>query len=230
LGRSLLDVAPVSKLSCDVPPKFGNLLFDKRLLLGPDGILDLILCHGRNLGVLTNGARNHFLIRPAVDDALNLFPCGLTVQPLPGTMLRVARLFLDYAKYDAASTAKLADAIDDYKGASAATDAQIAARELPDAELRAVIEKKRSPRKPAKVVVERSGPRTIRHGKRLLCVDCDKPVHPADQYCIHCGFQLVDHVPRCPFCHAYVAGGDKFCIMCGNRLSGVYAGTSRVES
>jgi predicted amidophosphoribosyltransferase len=44
------------------------------------------------------------------------------------------------------------------------------------------------------------------------------PVDPADQFCIHCGRQLVDKVPRCPTCHAYVGRADNFCILCGMDL------------
>lgn len=50
------------------------------------------------------------------------------------------------------------------------------------------------------------------------CPECGKPVHSDDQFCIHCGRQLVAAVPRCAACQAYVHQSDRFCIFCGNDL------------
>ena len=50
------------------------------------------------------------------------------------------------------------------------------------------------------------------------CSACDQPVHRDDQFCIHCGKQLVESVPRCGACQAYVHPGDRFCIFCGKDL------------
>ena len=61
-------------------------------------------------------------------------------------------------------------------------------------------------------------PGVLRSGGQCLCVQCNGPVEPGDQFCIHCGRQLVDNVPRCPTCHAYVGREDNFCILCGADL------------
>ncbi|GMV96761.1 MAG: protein kinase [Phycisphaerae bacterium] len=50
------------------------------------------------------------------------------------------------------------------------------------------------------------------------CVHCNGPVESIDQFCIHCGRQLVLQVPHCPTCHAYVGRSDNFCILCGTDL------------
>lgn len=50
------------------------------------------------------------------------------------------------------------------------------------------------------------------------CPACRHPVHREDQFCIHCGRQLVAAVPRCPSCQAYVRASDHYCIFCGNDL------------
>jgi serine/threonine-protein kinase len=52
----------------------------------------------------------------------------------------------------------------------------------------------------------------------LLCPSCRSPVQRRDQFCIHCGVQLVEAVPRCAACHAYVHQTDRFCIFCGSDL------------
>lgn len=50
------------------------------------------------------------------------------------------------------------------------------------------------------------------------CPSCHRPVGGGDQFCIHCGYQLVDSVPRCRSCHAFVNRTDRFCIFCGSEL------------
>ncbi len=62
------------------------------------------------------------------------------------------------------------------------------------------------------------GPAVPRAGERILCPACHGAVNVDDQFCIHCGRQLVAHVPRCPTCHAFVARTDNFCILCGTDL------------
>ncbi len=52
----------------------------------------------------------------------------------------------------------------------------------------------------------------------LHCPSCHHGVHREDQFCIHCGFQLVESVPRCRACDAFVHAADRFCIVCGNDL------------
>jgi serine/threonine protein kinase len=52
------------------------------------------------------------------------------------------------------------------------------------------------------------------------CPSCRRPVEPSDQFCIHCGIQLVAQVRRCPKCGAYPDVSDRFCMFCGEALSG----------
>ncbi len=56
------------------------------------------------------------------------------------------------------------------------------------------------------------------HGVGQRCLSCNQPVHRGDQFCIHCGTQLVESVPRCGACQAYVQPSDRFCILCGKDL------------
>ncbi len=65
---------------------------------------------------------------------------------------------------------------------------------------------------------EAPAPGVKRIAGRCLCGACDGPVSADDQFCIHCGQQLVAQVPRCPSCHAYVGRADNFCILCGADL------------
>jgi serine/threonine-protein kinase len=53
------------------------------------------------------------------------------------------------------------------------------------------------------------------------CTACQTPIHPDDNFCIQCGRQLVERVPRCPnvSCRAYVHRNDRFCIRCSADLS-----------
>ncbi len=50
------------------------------------------------------------------------------------------------------------------------------------------------------------------------CPSCQQRVRPDDQFCIHCGAQLVEAVPRCQECQAFVSKTDNFCIFCGTDL------------
>jgi serine/threonine protein kinase len=58
-------------------------------------------------------------------------------------------------------------------------------------------------------------PGTRRAGSRLVCIACNGVVECGDQFCIHCGRQLVNEVLRCPSCHGFVGQQDNFCILCG---------------
>jgi serine/threonine protein kinase len=51
------------------------------------------------------------------------------------------------------------------------------------------------------------------------CPQCHSPVGADDQFCMHCGVQLVAHVRRCGKCGAYPAATDQYCIFCGDTLS-----------
>ncbi len=51
------------------------------------------------------------------------------------------------------------------------------------------------------------------------CPQCRQPVEAGDQFCMHCGVQLVENVRRCPQCGAYPDPTDRFCIFCGQTLA-----------
>ena len=58
--------------------------------------------------------------------------------------------------------------------------------------------------------------------KRLAgkqCPQCRQAVEPDDQFCMHCGVQLVENVRRCPQCGAYPDAADQYCIFCGQTLT-----------
>jgi serine/threonine-protein kinase len=50
------------------------------------------------------------------------------------------------------------------------------------------------------------------------CPRCHQPVDCNDQFCMHCGVQLVTNVRRCRKCGAYPDGSDRYCIFCGETL------------
>jgi serine/threonine protein kinase len=58
-----------------------------------------------------------------------------------------------------------------------------------------------------------------RHG----CPQCRQAVEASDQFCMHCGVQLVENVRRCPQCGAYPDAGDHYCIFCGQALTTAHA-------
>ncbi len=51
------------------------------------------------------------------------------------------------------------------------------------------------------------------------CPQCRQSIDPGDQFCMHCGIQLVEHIRRCPQCGAYPDGTDQYCIFCGQALA-----------
>lgn len=51
------------------------------------------------------------------------------------------------------------------------------------------------------------------------CPSCKRGVEPTDQFCMHCGVQLVAQVRRCPRCGAYPDASDRFCIFCGEAMA-----------
>jgi serine/threonine protein kinase len=55
-------------------------------------------------------------------------------------------------------------------------------------------------------------------GGQLTCPSCHSSVHADDQFCIHCGYQLVDSIPRCGTCHAFLNRADRYCIFCGSKV------------
>ncbi|HEX8322944.1 MAG TPA: serine/threonine-protein kinase [Tepidisphaeraceae bacterium] len=50
------------------------------------------------------------------------------------------------------------------------------------------------------------------------CPRCHRDVGAADQFCMHCGVQLLPVVRRCEGCGAYPDPNDIFCIRCGDAL------------
>src|SRR4051794_38187406 len=63
---------------------------------------------------------------------------------------------------------------------------------------------------------------TASHGShRHTCTQCHQPVEGTDQFCMHCGVQLVENVRRCPQCGAYPDATDQYCIFCGQVLAGL---------
>jgi serine/threonine protein kinase len=52
------------------------------------------------------------------------------------------------------------------------------------------------------------------------CPSCRKQIDLYDQFCMHCGVQLVATVKRCGKCGAYPDITDQYCIFCGEVLEG----------
>jgi len=53
---------------------------------------------------------------------------------------------------------------------------------------------------------------------RTACPNCRQAVDRNDQFCMHCGLQLVAAVRRCKQCGGYPDPNDRFCIFCGGGL------------
>lgn len=51
------------------------------------------------------------------------------------------------------------------------------------------------------------------------CPQCRGQVDASDQFCMHCGVQLVENVRRCPRCGAFPDATDHYCIFCGQSLT-----------
>jgi eukaryotic-like serine/threonine-protein kinase len=56
-------------------------------------------------------------------------------------------------------------------------------------------------------------------GTMQRCPSCHKDVDALDQFCMHCGVQLVPQVRRCHKCGAYPDMVDQYCIFCGEQLA-----------
>ena len=59
----------------------------------------------------------------------------------------------------------------------------------------------------------------VRPGGASSCPQCRQAVEAGDQFCMHCGVQLVENVRRCPQCGAYPDASDQYCIFCGQTLT-----------
>jgi hypothetical protein len=55
--------------------------------------------------------------------------------------------------------------------------------------------------------------------QRTACPNCRQRIDPGDQFCMHCGLQLVAKVRRCEQCGGYPDPHDRFCIFCGHTLA-----------
>ncbi len=53
---------------------------------------------------------------------------------------------------------------------------------------------------------------------RTTCPHCRQAINNEDNFCMHCGVQLVSHVHRCNKCGAYPDPRDRYCILCGEEL------------
>jgi serine/threonine protein kinase len=68
-------------------------------------------------------------------------------------------------------------------------------------------------------VFETKPTQTVQHAPGPVdCPRCHQPVDSTDQFCMHCGVQLVAQVRRCGKCGAYPDGSDRYCIFCGETL------------
>ncbi len=54
---------------------------------------------------------------------------------------------------------------------------------------------------------------------RTACPNCRQRVEPDDQFCMHCGLQLVGKVKRCESCGGYPDPKDEFCVLCGKPIA-----------
>jgi serine/threonine protein kinase len=55
------------------------------------------------------------------------------------------------------------------------------------------------------------------------CARCHGTIEKTDQFCMHCGVQVVASVKRCPQCGAFPDASDQFCIFCGQTLGAVHS-------
>jgi len=62
------------------------------------------------------------------------------------------------------------------------------------------------------------GTRATGRQAQTACPRCGGIVEAPDQFCIYCGQQLVDEIPRCSACQGYVRSQDGYCIFCGAQL------------
>lgn len=54
--------------------------------------------------------------------------------------------------------------------------------------------------------------------RTLVCPRCGRKPGAGDQFCMHCGQQLVAEVRRCPSCGFHPDPSDRFCLHCGRAL------------
>lgn len=70
------------------------------------------------------------------------------------------------------------------------------------------------------VVPARINPAPDRYPEGMVaCRRCQRPVGAKDQFCMHCGVQMVNEVRRCAHCGAYPSPDDQYCTQCGRTLT-----------
>jgi serine/threonine-protein kinase len=94
--------------------------------------------------------------------------------------------------------------------------ARIEKRFASAAEFKAALKEKASVQPPP---LPNRGMQTASSHRTSACPTCRGSVEKDDQFCMHCGVQLVSHVRRCAACGAYPAPEDRFCIQCGSELN-----------
>lgn len=80
---------------------------------------------------------------------------------------------------------------------------------------------------PQTPIAVRTIPLNMALSEKRACPQCRQAVEAADQFCMHCGVQLVENVRRCPQCGAYPDLTDQYCIFCGQTLSRVLLPAAR---
>jgi serine/threonine protein kinase len=69
------------------------------------------------------------------------------------------------------------------------------------------------------IVTTSNAPSPVVRGGARQCPSCRGSVDTNDQFCMHCGKQLVQTIKRCPKCGAYPDVSDRYCIFCGEGLA-----------
>ena len=59
----------------------------------------------------------------------------------------------------------------------------------------------------------------IRNASHLKCTSCKAECLPGQNFCTHCGTQIVFHVRRCNSCGGFPGETEKFCTRCGGELA-----------
>jgi hypothetical protein len=71
---------------------------------------------------------------------------------------------------------------------------------------------------PTRSSMPRPHPSVLPHPP-VPCPRCNGPIDNTDQFCMHCGVQVVAHVRRCRSCGSYPSPDDQFCMFCGAKVA-----------
>ncbi|HSV15649.1 MAG TPA: serine/threonine-protein kinase [Tepidisphaeraceae bacterium] len=66
---------------------------------------------------------------------------------------------------------------------------------------------------------QRPAPASANRPRTVSCPRCNRPVDAGDQFCLHCGVQMVTTIRRCQKCGSYPDASDRYCIFCGEALT-----------